>query len=128
MIEYVKEVDSEARDVVVKFLVRYAGVYNIKVVFEGGRVIGSPFRRKFEATFIDGSKSAFLRPSSTLVCIAGLEATFQIQPKDKYGNDTNPFLHRNKGCNFHFILKNVRFTRSINNVIDPRTNSNQIFL
>jgi hypothetical protein len=113
MIEYVKEVDSEARDVVVKFLVRYAGVYNIKVVFEGGRVIGSPFRRKFEATFIDGSKSAFLRPSSTLVCIAGLEATFQIQPKDKYGNDTNPFLHRSKGCNFHFILKNVSCTEVI---------------
>jgi len=103
VIEYVKEVDPVAQEVLIKFLVRTAGTYEIKVLFEGAIVNGCAFKKKFEPSFIEGSKCVFVRPSSTIVCTAGDNAAFEIQPKDKYGNDTSPTKHKEGSqCRFTF--------------------------
>jgi hypothetical protein len=133
-IEYVKEFNEETGEVAVKFSVRNSGLYIITVTYKGMRAVGGPFRRCFKPSSIDASKTVFLRPSPTIVCIAGQEISHEIQPKDRYGNDCDESIWHgvNIESRLKFIPKFVRcysiLSYNLSNVICRLTRSIAKFL
>jgi len=77
---------QEANMVVVKFSVRKAGTYSIHILVDNNHVRGSPFRKTFLPEKIDASKTVFLKHTSTVVCVTGLEHKLYLEPRDVFGN------------------------------------------
>uniref|UniRef100_A0A1B6E4C8 SAM domain-containing protein n=1 Tax=Clastoptera arizonana TaxID=38151 RepID=A0A1B6E4C8_9HEMI len=71
---------------VCKFTVRQAGQYRITVLVGSIHVQGSPFSKMFLPGPPDPAKTAFVRHSSTVICIAELSHTLVIEPRDEFNN------------------------------------------
>lgn len=81
------ETDPEEANIArVKFTVRTAGLYTIRVLIGTTHIPGSPFSRTFLPGRMDARRSRLVRPASTVVCCAGSPTQLHIEPRDDYGN------------------------------------------
>jgi hypothetical protein len=76
----------DANLVIVKFSVRKSGQYAIHVMVENNHVKGSPFTKTFLPSTIDPHKTLFLKQTSTVVCVTGVNHKLIVEPRDTHGN------------------------------------------
>ncbi|KAL1139791.1 hypothetical protein AAG570_006768, partial [Ranatra chinensis] len=77
---------NAANTAVVKFTVRQAGMYRVAILIGNTHINGSPFTKTFLPGPPDAVKTSFVRPSSTVVCIAGQQYSLALEPRDEYNN------------------------------------------
>ena len=79
-------VTAEANVVKATFTVRRAGQYHIDINLGSIPIRGSPFVKYFRPGPPDPTKTTLVRPTSMVVCTAGLSHQLFMEPHDLYGN------------------------------------------
>jgi hypothetical protein len=77
---------TEANLVKATFTVRRAGQYHIDINLGSIPIRGSPFVKYFRPGPPDPSKTTLVRPTSMVVCTAGIPHQLLLEPRDEYGN------------------------------------------